>query len=150
MGTRQTLKLMARLVREARRDTRIRHLSASLIRSVTAKNYTGEVATIFEFVRNTVRYTLDPNNVEAIQKPINTLELEYGDCDDMATLLAAMLESIGHPCIFVAIAQEVPNAFDHVFVETRIGDSWVALDATEPYSMGWKPPDVVSWMTQKI
>lgn len=150
LGTRQTLKIMAKLVREARRDTRIRHLAASLIQSNAAKDYTSEVSTIFEYVRNNIRYTLDINDVETLQMPINTLEFGYGDCDDMSMLLAAMLESIGHPCVFVAIAQEELNQFDHVYVQTRIGNNWVSLDATENYSMGWEPPDAISWMTQKI
>jgi transglutaminase-like putative cysteine protease len=141
---------MVKWTRQGRRDLTIRQLAAGLIQGVTAKDFTSEVDTIFQWVRDNIRYTLDINNVETLQTPINTLNFGYGDCDDMSMLLAAMLESVGHPCQFVAVALEEADQFDHVFVRTMIGDNWVSLDPTEPNAMGWEPPGIVSWLIYYI
>ena len=39
----------------------------------------------------------DPFRVEVLHSAKRLLELRAGDCDDMAILLGAMLEAIGHP-----------------------------------------------------
>jgi len=93
---------------------------------------------LYRFVRDSIRYVQDVNEIETVQEPQKTLEFGAGDCDDKATLLAALLESIGHPTRFVAIGFE-PGIFSHVYVESRIGDSWVAMETTEPVEMGWEP-----------
>jgi len=64
-----------------------------------------------------------------------------GDCDDKAVLLASMLESIGHPTRFVALAFKA-GKYSHVLVESKIGNKWVALETTEPVRIGWYPPKV--------
>lgn len=141
---------MVKLARQARRDPGIRYLSAGLVFDVSPKDYRAEVNTIFKFVQENIRYTLDINNVETLQFPENTLEFGYGDCDDMATLLASMLESIGHPSRFAAMSFGLPDEFDHVLVQTLIGTRWVTLDATEPNPMGWEPPGITSWLIRDI
>lgn len=141
---------MVKLAREARRDPGIRYLSAGLIQNIDAKDYVEEVNTIFKFVQTNIRYTLDINDVETIQMPVNTLEFGYGDCDDMATLLASMLESIGHPSRFAAVGFGPVNEFDHVIIQTLVGTRWIALDATEPNPMGWEPPNITSWLIRNI
>jgi hypothetical protein len=54
-------------------------------------------------------------------------------------LLAALLESIGHPCRFVAVGYSRRNEFEHVYVETKIGHTWTALETTMDVPMGWAP-----------
>lgn len=127
----------------------MRALTASLVLNVTAKDYRAEVEKVFDFVRDNVRYTQDINDVETIQYPVNTLEFGYGDCDDMATLLASMLESIGHPCRFAAVGT-VAGEFEHVLIQTLIGTSWVALDPTEDHPMGWAPPGIAGYLIRFI
>jgi len=41
-----------------------------------------------------------------------------GDCDDVATMAAALLLSFGHSAKFVAIRYSHPTEFEHVFVES--------------------------------
>ncbi len=141
---------MVALARQARRDPGIRYLSAGLVFNVAPKDYRAEVDTIFQYVQSNIRYTQDINGVETIQYPENTLEFGYGDCDDMALLLASMLESIGHPTRFAAVGFEIQNQFEHVVVQTLIGTRWVTLDATEPNAMGWEPPDIITWLVRDI
>lgn len=141
VGTRQTLRLMARLVREYRTDPAIREKAAYLVQFLPGQQFTEEVRTLFTWVRDNIRYLGDVQNVETIQSPDVTLARRHGDCDDQATLLAAMLESIGHKTRFVAVGFSRPGEFDHVFTETRIGNDWVALETTIAVPMGWSAID---------
>lgn len=139
-GTRATLKTMARLVKQYRTDPTIRNCAADMVQHLPGMSFYSEAKTLFEFVRNRVRYLQDVNDVETIQAPDVTLQLRRGDCDDQVTLLGALLESIGHPVRFIAIGYTYPSEFEHVFLETRIGDVWEGCDTTVPEAaFGWKP-----------
>jgi transglutaminase-like putative cysteine protease len=139
-GIKQTLYLMRALVRRYKVDPNIRHVAASLVQDLPPKDWRGQVRRLHAFVRDRIRYLRDIDGVETVQTPDKTLELAYGDCDDKATLLATLLQTIGHPARFVAIATQAPGDFSHVFVDTLIGREWVALETTEPVEMGWQPP----------
>lgn len=140
---------MRRLAREARTDPEIRQLAIQLTSHVANEDFRGEANALFEYVRDRIRYVQDVNEVETISSPRITLELGAGDCDDKVTLLAALLESIGHPARFAAVAFS-PDAFEHVILETRIGPHWVPLETTKEVPMGWYPDDVVSKMIRHV
>lgn len=149
-GVAATLDVMRKLVRAGKINIEIRGLAASLTSSLAQKNYLGEIKRLHQFVRDNIRYLRDIHGVETVQTPEKTLELGYGDCDDKATLLASLLESIGHPTRFVAVGFR-PGVFSHVYVETRVGRNvtptgWLALETTEPVRVGWSPPGVISRM----
>lgn len=137
-GVVQTLHIMRALVRHYKRDGHIRAVAAHVVQAVPLKSWRSEAQALFEYVRRTIRYTLDTNGQELIQTPDRLLDTRSGDCDDMAVLLASLLESIGHPTRFVAIGMR-PNDLSHVFVETKIGDVWIAADPTEQGAFGWSP-----------
>ena len=73
------------------------------------------------------------------------LELRAGDCDDMAILLGAMLEAIGHPVRLVIIGPDPlrQDLFTHIYLEVFHKGRWIPLDATMPYPMGWGPRALV-------
>lgn len=157
-GTRATLKIMSRLVREFRSHQAIRDQASYIVEGLPSKAFRDEVTALFAFVRDEIRYLGDVNDVETIQTPPTVLESRQGDCDDKATLLSALLQSIGHPTRFVAVGFEEAGVFDHVYVKTLIGNQWVALDATIepqacdsppcPGSVGWEPPNPVAVMVE--
>lgn len=130
---------MTRLVREYKAHPDVRDTAIELTSDLLQKDYYGEVQRLFQFVQHEIRYMQDVTDIETLQTPEVTLQNRVGDCDDKATLLAALLESIGHPTRFQAVGF-APGEVSHVFVETRIGTRWIALDATEPNPMGWQPP----------
>lgn len=141
-GIRATLQIMRSITRAYKKIPAIRHVAASLVQSLPQKAFTRQVGMLHEYVRDHIRYVRDVNGVETVQTPDKTMQLGYGDCDDKSVLLATLLESIGHPTRFVALALE-PERFSHVIVETLIGRKWIALDSTEPQPPGWYPPGVV-------
>jgi transglutaminase-like putative cysteine protease len=143
-GVIETLRIMRRLVREWKKHPAVRNRTLEVLNFAPSKEWLGEIERIFFFVRDHIRYTLDVNGIEVLQTPERTLLLGHGDCDDKAVLLASMLESVGHPTRFHAIGEQ-PGELTHVFVETRVGDDWFALDPTEAEAdIGWSPVMVAS------
>src|SRR5882672_2358268 len=115
-GTRETLKHMRQLVQQGKANLENRDLANRITAGVPAKDWAGELCALFEWVRGNIRYALDPNDLETIQGPATTLALGYGDCDDLAVLLATLCECAGHPCCFVALGFQQPGDFSHVVV----------------------------------
>lgn len=129
-GTATTLRLMSRYVRGFKTSGQVRETALALISGVRQKDYPGEARAVFDWVRDHIRYVRDINGVETLQTPLATMELGAGDCDDKSTLLATLLESIGHPTRFVAAGYQEPGRYSHVYVESRLGARWVPMDAT--------------------
>jgi transglutaminase-like putative cysteine protease len=142
-GTVATLKIMKHLVKTGKTTLPVRNLAVTLTNGLKSKDWFNEVKILHRFVRDQIRYVKDIRGVETVQTPDVTLSLKAGDCDDKSVLLAALLESINHPTRFVAIGFQ-PDDFVHVYVETRIGTSWISLETTEPVEVGWSPKGVVS------
>lgn len=140
-GTIATLKIMRRLVRDAKKTLPIRQTALSIVQDVPAKNWYREVAKIWTFVKTNIRYTRDVNGVETLQTPDKTLEFGQGDCDDQSILIASLLESIGHPTRFVALGFGPAN-YQHVFTETKIGNKWIPVETTEDWPLGYIPEHV--------
>ncbi len=129
---------MSNLVKNYKKDLQIREHAMELVAHLPQKAWQAEIAALFVFVRDDIRYVRDVNNVETVATPVKTLEYGQGDCDDKSVLLASLLESIGHPTAFVAIGYS-PDTFMHVYVQTRLNSGWVGLETTEPWPMGKRP-----------
>lgn len=141
---------MRDLVKRGRVSLPIRELALTLIRHLDGKDWTGEVASLHQFVRDNIRYVKDVRGVETVATPERTLSYGQGDCDDQVVLLGSLLESIGHPFRFVAIGTRSPFSFNHVFGETKIGPQWVSVETTEPVEVGWKPENILTAMVQNV
>lgn len=140
---------MSELVKAGKKNDTIRAKATLLVQSLPPKDRLAEIRALFSFVQNYIRYVRDIRNVETLHYPEQILAQQFGDCDDKAILLASLLEAIGHPTRFVAVAF-TPGMFSHVFTDTRIGsgNKWLSLDPTEMKPMGWRPPgivDVIPW-----
>lgn len=145
-GVRATLDEMRKMVKQYKTSLPVRETAGTLTQHLAQKNFLGEVRTLHRYVRDHIRYLRDIHGVETLQTPERTLAYGYGDCDDKSTLLAALLESIGHPTRFIAVGKTL-DSFNHVYVETLAGRSnWIPLDTTEPVEAGWSPPNMNSRM----
>lgn len=152
-GTRVVLQWMAKIVREQRGDPLLIALKNSLIEGIPGKKWFAEIRAIFNFVRDEIEYALDPDGIEYLQWPQETLRSGRGDCDCKCILLAALLEIAGHPCRFLGVGFEQDHGeISHVIVQTMAAaeGSWISLDATEDQPAGWSPEDVTSTMLQNI
>lgn len=134
-GIRETMALMRSIVKRSRADPDVIAFARKLTAHLPPKDWVGQIRAIFRFVRDRIRYTLDPNDVETLSTPLRLLRLGQGDCDDKAVLLAALLEAIGHPARFKAVGFQA-GALSHVYVETKLDGGWIPLDATELGDIG--------------
>lgn len=140
-GTRQTLEIMKRLVRDGKRNPVIRQAALDIISNVPQKNWVGEIRAIQQFVRDQIRYTKDILGVETVQTADATLDIGHGDCDDKSVLVASLLEAIGVPTRFKAVGFS-PGQISHVYVQAKIGPKWIGVETTEPVDIGWEPSNI--------
>jgi transglutaminase-like putative cysteine protease len=152
--TADTLRHMAAFVQTSLRDPAqsVRETALRVTRGCQPSNRGGwfpEIHALHAFVRDQITYRHDPDEFELVQSPAKTLEYRAGDCDDKATLLAALLKCLGHPARFVAVGRG-GQSFSHVAVETKVNNTgfdtrdWMFLETIVPVAPGWYPPGVTS------
>lgn len=130
---------MVKLTKAAKTDPLVIQTARRIVRAVPAKDWVGEINAVQNWVRNNIRYTLDPYDVETLQTPAVTLTEKHGDCDDHAILVAALLNAIGHPARFRAVSVIGDSRLCHVYAETKIGNGWHSVETTEPWTVGHVP-----------
>lgn len=159
-GTRRTLDVMAAAVRGELKPDYVGYRSESIRQFADqvcsgVQRHEDELEALLFFVRDRVRYRLDPVHVERVQDPTQTLHVGSGDCDDKCVLLAALCASLGHVPRFVVQAQQHMQ-FDHVYCEiwlpAPVAD-WIAADPTADGLAGrplgglnWRHPAPIEWV----
>lgn len=87
------LRFLRGMAKEYGMDPRMRHFVISqVIPGVQNRDYAAQAAAMLSWVQRNIRYVNEPG--EIIQTPFVTMDIGYGDCDDLAVLLASMAESI--------------------------------------------------------
>lgn len=134
-GTSLTVSKMRQMIHAGGKNPRIRELAASLAMHHATDQ--GKIGSVFDFVRNKMRYISDPRH----QELVGSSEYHYrnlgqhgamaGDCDDHTVMLGAMLESIGYPTRITTVRMR-PGAgsYDHVYLEVHDRRQWIPLDAS--------------------
>ena len=142
---------MRQLVRQCRTNPAIRQAATNTIFLTPEKDQYSEVESIFNYVRDHIRYVQDVLNVETLSTPMMTLAGRVGDCDDQTMLLAAMLESVGYVTRFVIEGYNASGHFEHVYLQCKINTGeWIPMDATENYPMGWQPANPVAQAVENV
>jgi len=119
---------MRRFAHKGKEDLEVRGLVEEICRGLQQGDYVGEALACYYWVCQNIRYLRDISGVEFVKEPRKTIETRTGDCDDMATLLAAMLMSCGNTCRFVLVGFKAKTPPSHVFVEVLTPNGPVALD----------------------
>jgi hypothetical protein len=94
MNDAQRVGFMREIAERSGRDPRIRTLAAGILAqaSVKQRDYATQAAVLLRWVQTNIQYLNEPD--EIIQDPLLTLQYKYGDCDDLAMLLASFYEAI--------------------------------------------------------
>jgi len=149
--TETTIAYLTNYVKQFRKNELIRNEVENILKFVPEKNWIAEIEAIFEYVKSYVRYTRDIYKVETVKTPLRHIidiknnGLSFGDCDDIALLLATLLNSAGYKCRFVLLQSpnNKANTFNHILVSVLLPkeNKWVYLDATEKDKpIGYIPP----------
>lgn len=157
-GATATLRAMRQLVKDGIRDPAqgVRECALGIISS---DRWIQQIRDIQSWVQDNIMYVLDPidsdGGVELVQTPQVTLKLRAGDCDDQATLVAALLSVIGHPCRFIAVGFN-GQPLSHVLCQTKVSNTgtdskdWCAVETIKPEPLGYMPPGVTSHYILKV
>lgn len=140
-GTFATLEHMRKLARGAAMQPLVRNAAARLVLDVNGFDGTAQAVVLRSFITANTQFLPDPTYWETLLDPAWSVReiLTHGivqlDCDDVATLTAAMGLSIGLRARFVVVGFISPNApFRHVW--TELADArrppWVPVDPTRP------------------
>lgn len=145
-----TLNRMVALTKEYRVNLTIRRLAESIVQLIPGKSYTEEAMAVQDWVRGNIRYTQDVWDVETLKTPLALIVDRFGDCDDMTLLAGTLLQTLGHPVRYVAVGCSDPNAYEHVYLETRIGTRWTGMELTENVPLGWCPQPQLIRMVRNV
>ncbi len=132
---RNTVAHMARIARFGNHQPMLILTVQNIIRDHPERRE--QARAICEWVKEHVTYTRDPKGLEMVQEPvfmitqINVYGRATGDCDDMATLMAALLLAAGFHAGFRVIG---PRDFrlKHVYNIVALHGETIPMDATEP------------------
>lgn len=97
----QRIAILRKIALKAGRDPRIATVAIGVLKTngIKPRDYVGQARVLLKWVQHRIYYANEPG--ERLQDPAYTLRVGYGDCDDMALLLAALCESIRLPWKFV-------------------------------------------------
>ena len=138
----QTQQILVDFARKDRYAPLVVEVSRRIVAGVKAESQflraVSEVYAVQEWVRSHVKYVEDPRGSEMTRSPLRILQAverdggTSGDCDDMAALVAAILESLGFEAmITIASFRGRPaERATHVFCEVRGKgiNNWVIVD----------------------
>lgn len=148
-GNLQTAAEMARLVREdTMRDEGLTRFAAQLLINAQLDSHSDTDAVldrVFRYVQ-TIKYIHDPGGAfDSINSARETIGKGYGDCDDLAVLLATLLGCLGFtPAFVLAKYSDATSGFDHVYVEVENKGERITLDpTTRKNGIGWESPKAI-------
>lgn len=140
-------------ISQGKRDPRIRRIAGEVLAgsgatggawNVAERDWRGEVEAFYNYVRENTRYTQDPVNVELFQRPRRTLESRIGDCDDLAILLASLLQAVGYSVRVRVIGMKGSNVFQHIYLLVGLPPTdpkeWMPVDPSMAEGVGWEYP----------
>jgi predicted transglutaminase-like cysteine proteinase len=129
---RPSLELVVRWMRKfalkGSNDLSILQAVKTICAGVQPGDYASEILAIYYWVCANIRYMRDPFDTEMVSEPDQILKVRSGDCDDIATLLAAMLMAAGNRCSFRLAAFTSPPTPSHVFVVVHTPAGVIVLD----------------------
>ena len=140
-GVWQTVAHMRALVNQYKSDPRIIHAAVTITFLNDAHDELGDISLLFSNVRDHIKYVRDVVGVETLCDPASILLRRVGDCDDQATLLATLLESVGYPTRFIVAGYNSDRNFEHVYLQVFAGGMWIDLDPTDHFQVGQAPPN---------
>ena len=140
-GNLDTVFQMIRITRESvRYDKGLEKFAKELLIKNDLDSYSKPsdiITVIYAYVNNSIKYIQDvAGNVEEIKSPRRTISDGYGDCDDIAILIAALCGCIGFETVYFIMAgydnNVNENGFAHIYVRVLEKGQSFTLDATLP------------------
>lgn len=125
---------VARLARQEARTVEVRAAAAAITEHCPPNDTKARVRALFSFVKGAMRYTPDTAGTETLWTPRLHLAIiqregrTWGDCDDGATLLAALAAGVGVRARVVLASFRPDGRYHHVWTELHDGRHWTLTD----------------------
>lgn len=137
LGTFATVAAMKDAVNRSLTNPRVVQTAARIVASVNARDPVQVWRALRQWLAAHLQFTPDPRDVETVRTPYEQLRqidergVMYGDCDDAATLVAALAKAVGQRVRFVVIGFQTATApYQHVYAEMATPDGWGDFDVT--------------------
>jgi len=140
LGSYQTLSVMRGLARRAITDPLVVETARAIVRVSPPRDAHAHALAVRDYLSEHFQFIRDPRYSEQLATPRHMLEaiarryVVQGDCDEAATLAAALGLAVGLRARFVALGfqnQRTPLA--HVYTVLGAGPmGWVSVDVTRP------------------
>lgn len=96
-------------------------------------------AYLFSWIQSRVRYVNDPLSLEIFTQIPELLKRGYGDCDDLAAMVAALFGAVGIPVRCRVIKTRNTEGWSHIYPIAFLDGAWRAFDASVPDARpGWE------------
>ena len=119
---------MQKFAVKGKKDLVIRQLAEDICKDLVQGDYSSEALAVYYWCCQNIRYMRDINGIEFLKEPRQLLETKSGDCDDISTLLASLLESMGNRCAFTLVSFGRPPVPTHVYCSIQTPSGLVPLD----------------------
>ncbi len=118
-----------------------------IVAAAPVRDYDGYAVQIRRYLEGSFVFIRDPRDVDAIEAPGDLIRsaaqngVAYGDCDDVATLAAALALAVGFENVrFVIVAFDTEDApFSHIWTELEGTGRWFDMDVTKPHDTDLAP-----------
>lgn len=99
---------------------------------VDPRDWEGEVDALHGHILRNVRYTLDAVGYDTYRSAERTIQIAFGDCDDIAALSGAAFRAIGYHVKVKVIKTAGNQDFHHVYILVGLPPenprSWIPVD----------------------
>ena len=146
---------MRKIILDGSRDKGIVMRTRQVIEGCAPRDYARQLVTIRDWLAGHFRFVRDPQGTECLELPqtlmamIEKRSVATGDCDDAATLSAAMCKAVGFPVALRIVAFYSPkSAYQHVYTLAFNDGKAFDFDVTRPARM--LPPTVAKSFTYPV
>ncbi len=157
-GTFDTLAMMRKIADFYAATPIVRDLATSIVKGLNPRDYQGHAEAIREWAARNIVFLRDPRGTELLHTPrwiireIARNGVARVDCDDAATMTAALGKSIGLKARFVVVGFQHKRApFAHVWTElaSPVGEAeWIEQDVTRTAQrLPWSMVSRLEWRT---
>lgn len=150
----QTIAVMARYARAGAAHPLVRKTAAAIVQNADPHDSVAQVDAIARWVGDHLQFLRDPEGQERVEAPWTMLAdiasawFTQGDCDDMATLVAALALAVGLSVMFVTVGLDTPDApFSHVYATLRGPGmpGWLDVDPARTETDGHRITTLATW-----
>ncbi len=146
-ATDQTIAAMIAFVHNSDRTQLVHRLATFLASRAPRRDYLAQLRQVYDFIVEHVQFKRDTAGVgDHVRHPdqliseISEFGMTAADCDDVATLGAALVRAMGFPAIITVVSPAAVGPFVHVYFGAEYNGMRVAMDPQERIPFGQDPP----------